>query len=63
MVTVVCYLVDDSCTFIHGFDGISLLFSDALSKWFYDTSIGAATGAAHCASFVGKGFSLLVVSY
>jgi hypothetical protein len=29
MVAVVCYLVGDSCTFIHGFDGIILLFSDA----------------------------------
>jgi hypothetical protein len=24
-----------------------------LSKWFYDTSIGVATGAARCGSFVG----------
>jgi hypothetical protein len=24
-----------------------------LSKWFYDTSTGAATGAARCGSFVG----------
>jgi hypothetical protein len=31
-------------------------------KWFYDTSTGAATGAARCGSFVGKAFSLLVVS-
>jgi hypothetical protein len=30
MVVVVCSLVDDSCTFVHGFDGITLLFSDAL---------------------------------
>jgi hypothetical protein len=29
MVAVVCYLVGDSCTFVHGFDGITLLFSDA----------------------------------
>jgi hypothetical protein len=29
-----------------------------MSKWFYDTSIGAATGAARCGSFVGKAFSL-----
>jgi hypothetical protein len=28
MVTVVCYLVNDSCMFIRGFDGITLLFSD-----------------------------------
>jgi hypothetical protein len=34
-----------------------------MSKWFYDTSTGAATGAAHCGSFVEKGFGLLVVSY
>jgi hypothetical protein len=32
-------------------------------KWFYDTSTGAATGAARCGSFVGNGFSLLVVGY
>jgi hypothetical protein len=24
-----------------------------MSKWFYDTSTGAATGAAHCGSFIG----------
>jgi hypothetical protein len=24
-----------------------------MSKWFYDTSTGAATGVAHCGSFVG----------
>jgi hypothetical protein len=29
-----------------------------ISKWFYDTSTGAATGAAHCGSFAGKAFSL-----
>jgi hypothetical protein len=29
MVAVVCYLVGDSCTFVHGFDGITLLFFDA----------------------------------
>jgi hypothetical protein len=29
MVTVVYYLVGDSCTFVHGYDGITLLFSDA----------------------------------
>jgi hypothetical protein len=34
-----------------------------MSKWFYDTSIGAVTEAARCGSFVGKCFSLLVVSY
>jgi hypothetical protein len=33
------------------------------SKWFYDTSTGAATEAARCGSVVGKGFTLLVVSY
>jgi hypothetical protein len=31
-----------------------------LSKWFYDSSTGAAIGAAHCGSFVGKG---LLVSW
>jgi hypothetical protein len=25
-----------------------------LSKWFYDTSTGAATGAVRCGSFVGE---------
>jgi hypothetical protein len=34
-----------------------------VSKWFYDTFIGAATRAAHCDSFVGEGFGLLVASY
>jgi hypothetical protein len=34
-----------------------------LSKWFYDTFTGAATGAARCGSFVGEGFGLMVVSY
>jgi hypothetical protein len=34
-----------------------------LSKWFYDTSTGAATGAARYGSFVGGGFGLLVASY
>jgi hypothetical protein len=34
-----------------------------LSKWFCDTSTGAATGAARCGSFVGGGFGLLVASY
>jgi hypothetical protein len=34
-----------------------------LSKWFYDTSTRAATGAARCGSFVGKAFSLLVVAH
>jgi hypothetical protein len=29
MMAVVCYLVGNSCTFICGFDGITLLFSDA----------------------------------
>jgi hypothetical protein len=33
-----------------------------MSKWFYDTSTGAATGATHCDSFVGEGFNLLVIS-
>jgi hypothetical protein len=31
-----------------------------LSKWFYDTFIGAATGAAHCGSFVGGVVVLLL---
>jgi hypothetical protein len=30
MVGVVCYLVDDSCMFVCGFDGITMLFSDTL---------------------------------
>jgi hypothetical protein len=34
-----------------------------MSKWLYDTSTGAATGAARCGSFVGKSFGRLVVSY
>jgi hypothetical protein len=34
-----------------------------MSKRFYDTSTSAAIGAARCGSFVGKGFSLLVVRY
>jgi hypothetical protein len=29
MVAVVCYLVGDSCMFVRGFDGITLLFSNA----------------------------------
>jgi hypothetical protein len=42
---------------------LSSILSSLLSKWFYYTSIGAATGAAHCDSFVGNDFGLLVVSY
>jgi hypothetical protein len=34
-----------------------------MSKRFYDTSTGAATGAAHYGSFVEEGFGLLVASY
>jgi hypothetical protein len=34
-----------------------------MSKWLYDTSIGVATGAVRCGSFVGKSFGRLVVSY
>jgi hypothetical protein len=34
-----------------------------LSKWFYDTSIGVATGAARCGSFIGGSFDLLVARY
>jgi hypothetical protein len=30
------------------------LLHEALSKWFYDTSTGAATGAVRCGSFVGE---------
>jgi hypothetical protein len=33
-----------------------------MSKWFYDTSTGAATGAARCGSFAGKAFSLFSCS-
>jgi hypothetical protein len=36
---------------------------DGVLKWFCDTSIGAAIGAARCGSFVGGGFGLLVTSY
>jgi hypothetical protein len=32
-------------------------------KWFYDTSTGAATGAARYGSFVGEDFYFLIVSY
>jgi hypothetical protein len=42
--------------------GCPLEFWTILSKRFYDTSIGVATGAVRCGSFVGKVFSLLVVS-
>jgi hypothetical protein len=31
MVAVVCYLVGDSCTFVRGFEGITLLFSEPVS--------------------------------
>jgi hypothetical protein len=34
-----------------------------MSKWFYDTFIGAAIGATLYGSFVEKSFGLLVVSY
>jgi hypothetical protein len=34
-----------------------------MSKWFYDTSTGAVSGAAHCGSFIEEDFGLLVVSY
>jgi hypothetical protein len=33
-----------------------------VSKWFYDTSTGAATGAARYGSVVGGGFGLLLAS-
>jgi hypothetical protein len=42
---------------------IKTMTSAWLSKWFCDTSTSAATGAARCGSFVGRGFGLLVVSY
>jgi hypothetical protein len=32
-------------------------------KQFYDTFIGAATGATHYGSFIGEGFGLLVLGY
>jgi hypothetical protein len=31
-----------------------------ISKWFYDTSTGATTGAVCCGSFIRESFSLLV---
>jgi hypothetical protein len=34
-----------------------------MSKQFYDTSTGAAIGAARCGSFVRYDFDLLVASY
>jgi hypothetical protein len=34
-----------------------------MSKWFYDTSTGAATGAARCGSFVGGAQIARVVGY
>jgi hypothetical protein len=40
-----------------------IYYNDNLSKWFYDISTGAATGAACCGSFVGEGISLMVISY
>jgi hypothetical protein len=43
--------------------GVSMLRL-LVSKWFYDISIGAAIRATiHCGSFIGKGFSLLIISY
>jgi hypothetical protein len=33
-------------------------FEGGLSKWFYDTSTGAAPEATRCGSFAGKVFSL-----
>jgi hypothetical protein len=33
-----------------------------MSKWFYDTFTGDATGAARCGTFVGEGFGLLVLA-
>jgi hypothetical protein len=34
-----------------------------VSKWFYDTSTGTGTRAAHCGSFVGEGLGASNVSY
>jgi hypothetical protein len=34
-----------------------------MSKWFYDTSIGTATRAVRCGSFVGEGSGIPDVSY
>jgi hypothetical protein len=42
---------------------LETLMADQMSKWFCDTSTGAATGVARCGSFVVKRFSLLVISY
>jgi hypothetical protein len=38
-------------------------YKGLLSKWFYNTSTGVATGAARWGSFVGGSFGLLVASY
>jgi hypothetical protein len=56
---------------LHHFFGVSVeqwsddlfLHQHQLSKWFYDTSTGVATGATHCGSFAGEGFDLLIDSY
>jgi hypothetical protein len=42
---------------------ILLVINLFLSKWFYDTSTGAVTGAVRCGSFIGGSFSLLIASY
>jgi hypothetical protein len=42
---------------------LSPYLAHQMLKWFYDTSTSAATGAARCDTFIGEGFSLLVVSY
>jgi hypothetical protein len=34
-----------------------------MSKWFYNTSTGTATGAVNCGSFVGEGLDISDVSY
>jgi hypothetical protein len=45
------------------FSPLSLNMKSLLSKWFCDTSTGAAIGATCCGSFVREEFGLLVVSY
>jgi hypothetical protein len=53
-----------SALIIFGFKTVfSTLVRCMLSKWFCDTSTGAAIGAARCGSFVGGGFGLLVARY
>jgi hypothetical protein len=42
---------------------VSPFLARQMSKWCYDTSTGAATGAARYNFFVKEGFSLLVIIY